>query len=77
MWDARERAVVARERERLGAIVLVERSLRDADPEATTAALLEGVRREGIEALPWSGGARSLRERLAFMHGARAGRHGP
>ena len=72
IWDARERAVVARERERLGAIVLVERPLRDADPETTTAALLEGVRREGIEALPWSGGARSLRERLAFMHGVDA-----
>jgi ATP-dependent helicase HrpB len=71
-WDPRERAVVAREREQLGAIVLVERPLRDPDPEAVSAALLEGVRREGIDALPWSDGARSLRQRLAFLHGVDA-----
>jgi ATP-dependent helicase HrpB len=68
VWDPREHAVVARERERLGAIVLVERPVRDADPDAVSTALLEGVRREGIEALPWSNGARSLRQRLAFLH---------
>ena len=67
-WDSRERAVVARERERLGAIVLVERPVRDADPDAVTAALLEGVKREGIDALPWSEGAQSVRRRLAFLH---------
>ena len=71
-WDPRERAVIAREREQLGAIVLVERPLRDPDPDAVSAALLEGVRREGIEALPWSDGARSLRQRLAFLHGVDA-----
>jgi len=67
-WDPRERAVVARERERLGAIVLAERPLRDADPAAVTEALISGIRAEGIGALPWSDGARSLRQRLAFLH---------
>ena len=66
-WDARERAVIARERERLGAIVLADRPLRDADPALVSAALLDGIRREGIAALPWSDAARSLRQRLAFL----------
>ena len=68
VWDARARAVVARERERLGAIVLVERPLRNADPALVRDALVTGIRNEGIEALPWSDGARSLRQRLAFIH---------
>jgi ATP-dependent helicase HrpB len=33
-----------------------------------TAALLDGVRDAGIDALPWSDGGRSLRRRLAFLH---------
>jgi ATP-dependent helicase HrpB len=68
VWDARERAVVVRERERLGAIVLAERPLRDADPEAVANALMSGIRSEGLDALPWSDGARSLRRRMAFLH---------
>ena len=67
-WDDGTRAVVARRRRRLGAITLEERSLSDPDPEAVTAALLEGVRREGVERLPWSDAARRLRARLAFVH---------
>ena len=66
--DPRDRAVTARELERLGAIVLAERRLRDADPDAVTAALLDGLRREGIQRLPWSDGADGLRRRLAFLH---------
>ena len=67
-WDPRIRAVIARERERLGAMVLVERPLRQPDPDAVSAALLDGVRQVGVAALPWSDGARSLRQRLAFLH---------
>ena len=67
VWDAREGAVVARERERLGAIVLAERPIRKADPDAVRAVLLDGVRQAGVDALPWSDGARSLRQRLAFL----------
>src|SRR5262249_52105572 len=67
-WDSRERSVTAHEREQLGAIVLVERQLRDPDPSRVAAALFDGVREVGIDALPWSDGARTLRQRLAFVH---------
>jgi ATP-dependent helicase HrpB len=42
--------------------------LRDPDPALVTRALLDGLMREGIQALPWSERARRLRERLAFLH---------
>ena len=67
-WDAREGEVVARERERLGAIVLAERPLREPDPEVVSAVLLDGIRQTGVDALPWTDGARTLRRRLAFLH---------
>jgi ATP-dependent helicase HrpB len=66
-WDAEAGAVRARRRERLGALVLRESHLPDADPEVIAAALLAGIREKGIAALPWSKGARQLQERLVFL----------
>jgi ATP-dependent helicase HrpB len=54
--------------ERLGAIVLAERPLPDADPAALAAAVGEGLRREGLGLLTWTTAARRLRERLAAAH---------
>ncbi len=67
-WDAEARRVRARRQQRLGAVVLRDVRLRDPDPGAVTAALLDGVRAEGLEVLPWPKEARRLRERLAFLH---------
>ena len=66
-WDPVTRGALARRRERLGALVLSDAPLRDADPSRIAAALLDGIRAEGIAALPWSDGARRLRERIAFV----------
>ncbi|HEU0298383.1 MAG TPA: ATP-dependent helicase HrpB, partial [Longimicrobium sp.] len=71
-WDAEARAVRARRRERLGALVLREAPLADPDPELVARALLEGIARAGVGALPWSKAAAQLRERIAFLH-----RHDP
>ncbi|MGW1951788.1 ATP-dependent helicase HrpB [Streptomyces sp. NPDC001920] len=59
--------VVARHVERLGAIELAVRPLRDADPALVRDALLEGLRQEGLGLLRWSPDARVLRQRLAFL----------
>jgi ATP-dependent helicase HrpB len=67
-WDAEARAVRARRRERLGALVLREAPLPDPNPDRVSAALLEGIAAAGLDALPWSKGARQLRERMALMH---------
>ncbi|MER6809691.1 ATP-dependent helicase HrpB [Spirillospora sp. NPDC000708] len=66
----RDGDVVARRVERLGAIELDARPLRDPDPELVRAALLDGVRAEGLGLLDWTPAAVALRERLAFLHGA-------
>ncbi|WEO98057.1 ATP-dependent helicase HrpB [Streptomyces sp. FXJ1.172] len=59
--------VVARRVERLGAVELVVRPLRDVGPGLVRGALLEGLRREGFGLLRWSPEAKALRQRLAFV----------
>ncbi|WP_039907837.1 ATP-dependent helicase HrpB [Micromonospora lupini] len=58
--------VVAREVTRLGAIELVARRLDRPDRAEVAAALLTGLRQEGLGLLPWTPAARGLRERMAF-----------
>ncbi|HEU4558946.1 MAG TPA: ATP-dependent helicase HrpB [Longimicrobium sp.] len=67
-WDDAAGAVRARRVERLGALVLHEAPLADADPEQIAGALVDAVRREGIGSLPWSKAAAQLRERIGFLH---------
>ncbi|HZG06145.1 MAG TPA: ATP-dependent helicase C-terminal domain-containing protein, partial [Streptomyces sp.] len=68
LWSAGRRDVVARRVERLGAVELASAPLEEPDPALVRAALLEGLRREGPELLHWTPQARSLRQRLAFLH---------
>jgi ATP-dependent helicase HrpB len=51
---------------RLGAILLSGGQDSRADPAGIAAALLKGVRAHGLDRLPWSEGATSLRRRAAF-----------
>jgi ATP-dependent helicase HrpB len=62
--------VVARSVERLGAITLVERRLPHPDRASVQAALLDGLRRDGLGLLTWTRTAQELRARLAFAHTA-------
>ncbi|GGM41840.1 ATP-dependent helicase [Longimycelium tulufanense] len=62
--------VVARQVERLGAIVLSEKPLRDPDPAAVADALRRGLRCDGLDLLPWGADAMSLRHRLGFLRAA-------
>ncbi|WP_103343686.1 ATP-dependent helicase HrpB [Amycolatopsis sp. CA-126428] len=61
-WDG---DVVARRVRKLGAIVLSEKPLKNADVRA---ALLAGLKSEGLGLLKWSQDALRLRERMAFLH---------
>jgi ATP-dependent helicase HrpB len=67
-WRAADRAIVAVHRERLGAIVLRETTLRDAEPMAVARALLSALTTEHALSLTWSEDASRLRARLAFLH---------
>ncbi len=67
-WDDASERVRAVEVERVGALVLRERPLRDVQPDDYRAALLEAVRQRGLARLPWREGDVALRRRLAFAH---------
>ncbi|MDX3669426.1 ATP-dependent helicase HrpB [Streptomyces europaeiscabiei] len=63
----RDGDVVARRVERLGAVELAVRPLREAAPGLVREALLEGLRVEGLGLLRWPQDAARLRERLSFL----------
>ena len=65
-WDAREEAVLARRQERLGALMLRDDPLPEPPPAAVQAALLEGLRELGLEALPWTRESTAVRDRIRF-----------
>jgi ATP-dependent helicase HrpB len=67
-WDLRTESVLAHRRTNLGAIVLADDPLRDVDPNEVARALASALAAAGVDALPWSDGARHLRQRLAFLH---------
>ncbi|MCK5382988.1 MAG: ATP-dependent helicase HrpB [Gammaproteobacteria bacterium] len=67
-WDEREHCVQARRQQRIGELVLTDKRWEDAPPEAIQSALLVGIRRAGVEALPWTDAARASQARIAFMH---------
>ena len=68
-WNETAGRVEARRRELLGAITVREGSLNDPARAALIAALLDGIRSEGIGSLPWTRDSRHLRDRLVFLHG--------
>jgi ATP-dependent helicase HrpB len=66
-WDAEAQAVRGRLRRRLGAILLEEAPLASPPADQVRAALLQGIRKEGLDILPWSRAARQLQERIIFL----------
>ncbi|MEU5325390.1 ATP-dependent helicase HrpB [Streptomyces parvus] len=59
--------VVARSVDRLGAVELAVRPLKQPDPDLVRGALVEGLRREGLGLLRWNRETEQLRSRLAFL----------
>ena len=65
-WSRREGRVLARRQERLGALVLDDRTWPDAPAEAMAHAALDGLRQLG---LPWAPAARRFRARVELARG--------
>ena len=63
-WSRREGRILARQQERLGALVLSDRIWVDASDEDIARAALEGLRLDG---LPWGKAAARLRARMALL----------
>ncbi len=68
-WDDKEQCVQARSQQRLGELLLADRPLRDPDNGAVQWAMLEGIRRRGLDCLPWDEVTRALQARVSFLHG--------
>jgi ATP-dependent helicase HrpB len=66
-WEDREQAVLARRVTRLFELEIAERPLREVPPEAARAAMLEGITRLGLTALPWNEESLDLRARMEFV----------
>jgi ATP-dependent helicase HrpB len=66
-WDGREGAVKARRQRRLGALVLSDKPLANPDPALVLAAMQDGLRKLGIQALPWTKEAQRFRARVQFV----------
>ncbi|GIO04522.1 ATP-dependent helicase HrpB [Brevibacillus reuszeri] len=67
-WERSSQSVRTMARRRLGALTIQEAPEAAPDPEAVLTALLGGIAEEGLSILPWNRHARSLQERLLFMH---------
>ena len=67
VWDARTEAVVARRVIRLDELLIEEKPLNDVPRAASAAAMLEGVRSLGLDALPWDDDARDFLARCEFV----------
>ena len=66
-WDTRSQSVVAARVRKLGALILEERALTTADPEAMAGAMLKGISEMGLKALPWTDSANSFRAQVQFL----------
>lgn len=67
-WDGATGSVRARERWQLGALTLKDKPLQAPDTELVLQAMLEGIRSESLDVLPWTRSARQFQERSIFLH---------
>jgi ATP-dependent helicase HrpB len=67
VWDARTEAVTARRVIRLDELLIEEKPLNDVPRAASAAAMLEGVRSLGVDALPWDDDTRDFLARSEFV----------
>jgi ATP-dependent helicase HrpB len=66
-WDEKTETIVARRVIRLDALLIEEKPLNDAPRTATAAAMLEGVRAMGLDALPWDEESKDFLARAEFV----------
>jgi ATP-dependent RNA helicase HrpB len=65
-WNERERAVMAVGERHFGALVIESAALADPDPERVTTALIAGIRKLGLEVLPWNPELHNWQGRVQF-----------
>jgi ATP-dependent RNA helicase HrpB len=66
-WNDHSRAVEAVRRLKLGALTLRREPIPRPDPRAVTAAMIQGIARAGLEALPWTRALRAWQARVVAL----------
>ena len=66
-WDVQRKQIIAQREVRLGRLLIDRGAIPDPDPEKVRAAMLEGVRNLGFEALPWTREARDFQARVLSL----------
>jgi ATP-dependent helicase HrpB len=66
-WDSRSQSVTATRARKLRALIIEERPLTDADPDAAALAMTRGVREMGLRVLPWKDGVNHFRAQAMFL----------
>ncbi len=66
-WDEKSEAVIARCATRLDDLLIEEKPLQHVPRAASAAAMLEGVRHMGLEALPWDDDSRDYLARIELL----------
>jgi ATP-dependent helicase HrpB len=66
-WDASSESVVVRREERLGEMLLAATPLSDAESSQVRAAAVDGIRRLGVETLPWTAATRTWQGRVLSL----------
>ncbi|MDH5525029.1 MAG: ATP-dependent helicase HrpB, partial [Desulfobulbaceae bacterium] len=66
-WDEQSSTVTAQKLRRYGELIIEAAPLASPDPEKTAAAMLDGIRRLGLDCLPWTDKARELQARIICL----------
>jgi ATP-dependent helicase HrpB len=66
-WDSRSQSVIATRARKLSALIIEEWPLADADPQATAAAMAQGIAGMGLRVLPWKDGVTHFRAQVMYL----------
>jgi len=66
-WDPGRLAVTARRDRKLGALTLHSEPLAAPDSQQVLKALLKGIRKQGLQCLPWTRSLKRWQERVCFL----------
>lgn len=66
-WDRTAQAVRAKKYQKLGVFIIKEQVDAEPDAELVTKTLIEGIKQEGLDSLPWSKEACQFIRRLQFL----------
>jgi ATP-dependent helicase HrpB len=67
VWSRERRAVSALRIQSMGALILRSEPLPHPDPDKVLTALIEGIRQEGLDCLPWTKALRQWQARVGFL----------